>query len=117
MVQHFWKQPPGICIDSPLGKVSQGMLCIDNDKYITGMANLAKAIHLWGGKICMQLTHAGRDTSFAATEGRQPVSASAVSFIRPAGAITARELTSREIEDKFAQGAYRAKARGPHGLD
>lgn len=109
-----------VCIDSALGKVGQGMMSIDNNKYITGMANLAEAVHLWNAKLCVQLMHAGRDTSLAATEGLQPVSASAVSFVRPGWTITARELSLNEIEEvekKFAQGAYRAKVAGVDAVE
>ncbi|MFC1930020.1 FAD-dependent oxidoreductase [Chloroflexota bacterium] len=104
-----------ICVDNPIGRVSPGMICIDDNKYLTGLAEMVEAVHLWGGKIACQLLHAGRETSLAATEGKQPVSASATTFIRPGWATTARELSPAEInevQDKFAEGALRAKIAG-----
>ena len=64
----------GIEVREEKGDFSGGMCRVDDDKYITGLADLAESVHLWSGKICLQLAHAGRDTNLQATEGRQPVS-------------------------------------------
>ena len=110
-------EPAMVAIDRALGMVHANALCIDDDKYITNMANLAESVHFWGAKICMQLVHVGRNVDISATEGRQPVSASATTYISPGGGrpITARALSPDEIaevEQKYAQGAYRAKLAG-----
>ena len=48
------------CVDSPLGLNTKGMLVIDDDKYIPGMADLAAAIHDGGAKAFLQISHTGR---------------------------------------------------------
>jgi len=106
------------CVDSPLGKTIVNQLCIDHDRYLPGLNHLAQAVHAYGGKIAVQLHHAGRQTSLAATGGLQPVSASDVAYYDrhgvPPGAWISqpRQLTIEEIAglvDKFADSAERAK--------
>ncbi|MBQ2500464.1 MAG: NADH oxidase, partial [Clostridia bacterium] len=48
------------CVDTPLGLNTKGMLVIDDDKYIPGMTDLAKAIHDGGAKAFLQISHTGR---------------------------------------------------------
>ena len=88
-------------------------ISVSDDKYITGLRDLANAIHSNGAKTALQLWHPGR-YEFTQITGGQPVSASDVvppifSRQRP------RPLTIPEIEkleDNFAQGARRAKEAG-----
>jgi 2,4-dienoyl-CoA reductase-like NADH-dependent reductase (Old Yellow Enzyme family)/thioredoxin reductase len=106
------------CIDSPLGKTIVNQLRIDHDRYVPGLNQLVEAVHLHGGKMAVQLHHAGRQTNLTATEGLQPVSASEVAYYDeygiPPGAWVSRPraLTVEEIQrlvEKFAEGAERAK--------
>ncbi len=48
------------CVDTPLGLNTNGMLVIDDDKYIPGMKDLAGAIHEGGAKAFLQISHTGR---------------------------------------------------------
>ena len=85
----------------------------DNDKYIIGLSELADAIHSYGGKVALQLHHAGRATNLISTDGEQLVSASDVPCLERGG--NPRPLTIPEIEDiveKFAEGARRAQSCG-----
>ncbi len=106
------------CVDSPLGKTIVNQLRIDHDRYVPGLNHLAQSIHACGGKIAVQLHHAGRQTSLAVTDGLQSVSASDVEYYDrhgiPPGAWVSkpRPLTIEEIEglvEKFADSADRAK--------
>ena len=111
------------CVDTPLGLNTKGMLVIDDDKYIPGMADLAAAIHDGGAKAFLQISHTGRGARRAII-GDQPVGPSAVampySYMMGLGNETPRELTIDEIhaiEEKYAQAALRAKKAGFDGVE
>ncbi len=96
-----------------------GGLSIAEDKYKKGLADLTEAVHAWGAKIFIQLSHSGRTQSAASLKGYQPVSSSPVPATRPGGAYpTPRALTRGEIfefVERWAQGALRAKQSGFDG--
>ncbi len=111
------------CVDSPLGLNTNGMLVIDDDKYIPGMAQLAEVIHDGGAKAFLQISHTGRGARRAII-GTQPVGPSPVampySFMMGLANETPRELTIDEIkaiEDKYADAALRAKKAGFDGVE
>ena len=111
------------CVDTPLGLNTNGMLVIDDDKYIPGMTQLAAAIHDGGAKAFLQISHTGRGARRAII-GQQPVGPSAVpmpySFMMGLGNETPRALTIEEIkaiEEKYAQAALRAKKAGFDGVE
>ncbi len=101
----------GVCIDQSCGKAVEHPLGIDDDRFISGLRQLADAIHRGGAKAAIQLHHAGRATSRAATGG-QPVGPSALPAVDGS---PARELTLAEIHNvvrRFALAASRAKESG-----
>ena len=109
------------CVDSPLGLNTKGMLVIDDDKYIPGMAQLADVIHEGGSKAFLQISHTGRGARRKII-GAQPVGPSAVampySYMMGLANETPRALTIDEIktiEEKYAQAALRAKKAGFDG--
>jgi len=111
------------CVDTPLGLNTNGMLVIDDDKYIPGMTQLASVIHDGGAKAFLQISHTGRGARRAII-GEQPVGPSAVpmpySFMMGLGNETPRALTIDEIkkiEEKYAQAALRAKKAGFDGVE
>ncbi len=111
------------CVDSPLGLNTNGMLIIDDDKYIPGMTELASVIHKGGAKAFLQISHTGRGARRKII-GAQPVGPSAVampySFMMGLENETPRELTIDEIkaiENKYAQAALRAKKAGFDGVE
>ncbi|MBQ6932617.1 MAG: FAD-dependent oxidoreductase [Clostridia bacterium] len=111
------------CVDSPLGLNTKGMLIIDDDKYIPGMAQLADVIHQGGSKAFLQLSHTGRGARRKII-GDQPVGPSAVampySYMMGLANETPRALTINEIkaiEEKYAQAALRAKKAGFDGVE
>lgn len=111
------------CVDAPLGLNTKGMLVIDDDKYIPGMTELASAIHDGGAKAFLQISHTGRGARRAII-GDQPVGPSAVampySFMMGLQNETPRALTIaeiKEIEEKYAQAALRAKKAGFDGVE
>ncbi|MBQ4338284.1 MAG: FAD-dependent oxidoreductase [Clostridia bacterium] len=111
------------CVDSPLGLNTKGMLVIDNDKYIPGMSQLADVIHKGGSKAFLQISHTGRGARRKII-GDQPVGPSAVampySYMMGLANETPRALTVneiKEIEEKYAQAALRAKKAGFDGVE
>lgn len=104
------------CVDAPIGKGGALQLCIDNDKQIPGLKELASIIQKYGAKAAMQLHYAGR---LAATKytGCQPVAPSAIPH---PDRDMPRELSIAEIKaivDKFAAGAERAQKAGFDGIE
>ncbi|MCQ2460517.1 MAG: FAD-dependent oxidoreductase [Clostridia bacterium] len=111
------------CVDTPLGLNTKNMLVIDDDKYIPGMKELADAIHKEGAKCFLQISHTGRGAKRTIT-GQQPVGPSEVAmpytFMMGLGNETPRALTIpeiKEIEEKYAQAARRAKEAGFDGVE
>ena len=98
-----------------------GGLSVAEDKFKKGLADLTEAVHAWGAKIFLQISHSGRTQSAASLKGYQPVSSSPVPATRPGGAYpTPRALTRGEIFEfieRWAQGAFRAKQAGFDGVN
>ena len=98
-----------------------GGLSVAEDKYKKGLAELAEAVHAWGAKIFLQISHSGRTQSAASLRGYQPISSSPVPATRPGGDYpTPRALTRGEIYEfmeRWAQGALRAKQAGFDGVN
>lgn len=111
------------CIDGPTGKNTNHPLMIDDDKYIPGMRKLVEAIHREGAKCFLQLSHAGRG-AFRRITGVQPVAPSEIAMpytiMMELSNEKPRALLVEEIhriEEKYAQGAYRAKEAGFDGVE
>ena len=96
----------------PSGRMHPKQLSISDDKYITGMSELADVIHKHGAKAALQLHHAGVRAKSKFT-GMQPLTPS-LSLQLPSDE-TPREMTIediKEITSCFAQAALRAKEAG-----
>lgn len=101
----------------PSGRVNNGMLCIYEDKFIPGLKKLTDSIHAAGGKIVIQLSHAGKEALPYFT-GLKPVAPSAIPS--PLTKEMPKELTIEEIRDlitKFTEGAARAIEAGFDGIE
>lgn len=97
----------GLCVDAPVGKFSPRMLCVDDDKYITRLNDLTKAIHQHGAKITVQIHHAGPRADFPITKV-QPVGPSPIGTL---GTVP-RELSIYEIEEiirRYVKAVQRAQ--------
>jgi 2,4-dienoyl-CoA reductase-like NADH-dependent reductase (Old Yellow Enzyme family)/thioredoxin reductase len=101
----------------PEGRVNQGMLCIHDDSYIPGFRKLASAIHQEGAKVCLQLSHAGRQT-LREFINAQPVAPSPLPC--PSLKEMPRELAVEEIPQivrAFAEAAQRGVEAGADALE
>jgi 2,4-dienoyl-CoA reductase-like NADH-dependent reductase (Old Yellow Enzyme family)/thioredoxin reductase len=101
-----------VCAVDPRGKAFPNEISAWNDRFIPGLARLAAAIHGEGGKISLQLHHAGRET-FEAAAGGKPEAPSPI----PSALLGQPcEEMSRErigfVIDAFGLAAARAKQAG-----
>ena len=99
------------------GKASPKMLMISTDEHAAKIENLVEAVHTEGGKIVVQINHAGRQT-FSKVTGAPIVGPSAV----PVSPVmeTPHELSTGEIEDlvkMYMQAAERVKKAGADGVE
>lgn len=102
----------GYTFVSPEGKQMPGKMGIHTDDFGDAMKSLAGEVHQAGGRICMQLVHAGGQTT-AAMAGRRPLAPSEVEL--PQFPEVPEALGGEDIEriiGDFARGAARAKEYG-----
>lgn len=96
----------------PDGKQLPGKMGIHTDDFSQEMESLTRAVHDEGGKICIQLVHAGGQTD-SANAGRQPLAPSAVQVEQFPE--VPQELSKEgiaEIVSAFGDAARRAKTFG-----
>jgi len=96
----------------PDGKQLPGKMGIHTDDFAADMHTLVGAAHDEGGRICMQLVHAGGQTT-TKTAGRRPLAPSAVKvdqFPEEPSAMSEEDID--EIITAFGDGARRAKDYG-----
>jgi 2,4-dienoyl-CoA reductase-like NADH-dependent reductase (Old Yellow Enzyme family)/thioredoxin reductase len=99
------------------GKASPNMLMIHTDEHAEKIKTLVDAVHAAGGKIVVQINHAGRQT-FSKVTGAPIVGPSAI----PALPVmeTPRELGVAEIEDLvylYTRAAERVNKAGADGVE
>jgi 2,4-dienoyl-CoA reductase-like NADH-dependent reductase (Old Yellow Enzyme family) len=96
----------------PEGKQLPGKMGIHTDDFQADFENLTRAVHQSGGKIAIQLVHAGGQTS-SKTTGAKPLAPSSVhtaQFPEIPSELTKHQIT--EVIDAFGKAAARAKAWG-----
>jgi 2,4-dienoyl-CoA reductase-like NADH-dependent reductase (Old Yellow Enzyme family) len=98
------------------GKAHPAMMGVHQDDLIPSLRALSEVVHREGGKVVMQINHAGREASEEVI-GRMPVAPSPVSRLK--GGPRPHELTEADIEEllaAFARSAGRAKEAGFDGV-
>ena len=105
-----------VSIDSPIGQRGIRQLRIDDDRYIPGLSRLAEQVHDSGGKMALQLCHAGL---LAASNNfpLQPVAPSPVEYFGKKITVGLAKAEIKDIINRFIQGAIRAKAAGFDGVE
>ena len=99
------------------GKASPKMLLINSDEHTAALGRLIDAVHHVGGKIAVQINHAGRQTSSAVT-GMPIVGPSPLAC--PTRTEIPRALSAEEIEeltDAFGAAAQRVKHAGADAVE
>lgn len=96
----------------PRGTAAPGTLCAYDDAFIPGLAQMAEIVHARGGKIAMQLHHAGRESFYQLQRG-QALGPSAVPSL--VYGMKPEEMTQEDINEAvkaFGQAAVRAQKAG-----
>jgi 2,4-dienoyl-CoA reductase-like NADH-dependent reductase (Old Yellow Enzyme family)/thioredoxin reductase len=99
------------------GRAFRNMALIDADQHIPHFKKLVEAIHREGGKIVIQINHAGRQTSSSVT-GSPIVAPSAIPC--PVRKEMPKELSQEEILEiiaAFGEAARRVKETGADGVE
>lgn len=99
----------------PEGQGGPWQIGIYEDGFIPGLRKMTAAVHNYGGKIVMQLSHAGKFASEKLT-GQVPL---VVSDHEEPGKAQCREITDQDVRvllTAFAEGARRAKEAGFDGV-
>jgi len=108
---------PGHMFVHPYGRAAQFQTGIHRDEMVPGLKRLVDAVHKEGGKIFLQISHAGRQTKKALI-GRRPMGPS--SFDRdPTNMVKAAEMNKEEIMESiaaFGDAARRAVEAGADGI-
>lgn len=102
----------GYAFVRPDGKQLPGKMGIHSDEFAPEMRALIEAVHSEGGKICIQLVHAGGQTT-TKTAGRRPLAPSSVKveqFPEESEAMSQEDID--KIVAAFGEGARRAKQYG-----
>ena len=96
----------------PDGKQMPGKMGIQTDTFADDYRALTRAVHEAGGRIAVQLVHAGGQTD-TANAGRRPLAPSAVKLAQyPEIPVELSAAEISAITDAFGEGARRAKAWG-----
>ncbi len=99
----------------PAGQASPLQTGIFDNSHIPGLKEVTDAVHKEGGKIVIQIAHAGCQAISKLTE----VEPAGPSVVEVEGKPVCREMTVQEIKDivtKFAEAADRAKKAGFDGI-
>ncbi|MBW2471006.1 MAG: NADH:flavin oxidoreductase, partial [Deltaproteobacteria bacterium] len=99
----------GYTFVSPEGKQLPGKMGIHTDDFADVMQDMTRAVHDEGGKICIQLVHAGGQTD-ANNAGQQPIAPSAVKIDQyPELPVEMTREDISRIITAFGDGARRAQ--------
>jgi len=96
----------------PHGKLDTHMLGAYDDVQVPGLRALAQAVHEAGGKIALQLSHAGRRARSANNGGQRPWAPSPIAEL---GGEIPIEITASQIDyiqNCYTKAAWRAKQAG-----
>lgn len=101
-----------VCAVDPRGKAFLNEIGVWSDFFLPGLTHLTEAVHAEGGKIALQLHHAGRETFEAAAGGtpEAPSPIPSVALGQPCEAMGASRIAF--MIDAFAGAATRAKKAG-----
>ena len=83
----------GYAFVSPLGQAASGQYGIYNDKLIPGWRQIVKAVHNNGGKIAMQIVHAGANSAYLTSKGIPLLAVSSL----PEFTAAYKEMTEEDI--------------------
>lgn len=94
------------------GNLHTNMPGIYDDSHIPGLKSLTGAIHQVGGKICIQIGHAGRRAKSAFNGGRRPRAPSSIPELGGEHPYEMQQSQIDYIQECFQKAAMRAKQAG-----
>lgn len=95
------------------GKVRNGMTGIHEDRTVPGLARLVDTVHKFGGRVAVQINHAGRQIDPKGLDSITPLAPSPVPD--PISGTTPKEMSEEEIEETieaYGLAAGRGKEAG-----
>jgi len=101
----------GYAFVSAHGQAMHGQYGVHNDDMIPGLSRLAQTVHEGGGKIALQIVHAGINSVYLPQEGTTVPAVSEMPGVKRSH----REMTNEDIEgiiDDFAAAAARSREAG-----
>jgi 2,4-dienoyl-CoA reductase (NADPH2) len=102
------------------GRIIAGYATIHRDDFIDLWAKLAEAVHGFGAKYIMQLSHSGRQMDLPGVHNQHRPTLSATSRKEPLHGFLCRAMSRHEIDRTiraFARGAWRAREAGIDGVE
>lgn len=102
------------------GRIIAGYATIHRDDFIGLWAKLAEAVHGFGAKYIMQLSHSGRQMDLPGVHNQHRPALSATSRKEPLHGFLCRAMSRHEIDRTiaaFARAAWRAREAGIDGLE
>src|SRR5659263_269852 len=103
-----------VCVDWE-GRIVPRQLWVCDDRFVPGLARLAKSIHGVGAKVAMQISHAGIVAYFSGLEKTWGPSKAQYPIWDPSVTDRIQELSTGQVEriiGEFGEAAARAKAAG-----
>ena len=101
----------------PRGAASPAQLGIYDDRFLPGLRRVVDTVHEQGGKIIIQLHHAGRESQYQLQRGEAVAPSAMPSYVFK---MTPKEMTIEDIKEVikcFGDGAVRAREVGYDGVE
>lgn len=106
------------CVDRSDGLACTPQLSLDNPHLTAGHSRLVDAIHSYGVPVCLQLHHAGRQTTPSILGGKQPIGPSEFdSPIYRVGPVAATEDDIQRLIKAFGRAAGYARTAGYDAIE
>jgi len=102
------------------GRILPNYATIHKDEFIPFWTELGRAVHAYGCKYIMQLSHSGRQQDMPGLSNQDRVVLSSTSRYESLHGFPCRAMTKAEVQhtvEAFAQGALRAKKAGLDGVE
>jgi 2,4-dienoyl-CoA reductase-like NADH-dependent reductase (Old Yellow Enzyme family) len=102
------------------GRIIAGYATVHRDEFIPAWQKLGEAVHSFGCKFIMQLSHSGRQMDIPGVHNCRRPSPSATGRKEPLHGFLCRAMSRQEIDHTiraFAQGARRAREAGLDGVE
>jgi len=101
----------------PRGTAAPGTICAYDDSFIPGLTKMADIVHARGGKIAMQLHHAGRESFYQLQQGLALGPSAVPSYVYGMKPAEMSQDDINEVVEAFGRAAVRARKAGYDGVE